>query len=322
MNGPEAVVNVLDSLLARAEDDIHELELPDADLLENSAWYSSCRPERKKLLEKTAEALLHRSPRTHGPHLRQMEITGEKSAKQAQAMANTPLFVLVENRESDGALVKSAIRVFATPAAIELCLGAGALATPKAFDIDSGGGAGELPKVLAQRLQDAVDRQCPPRVIVIADTDGEWVGDIKDHAARIRTEAHKGGVPCPPLNKRTAENYIPDGVWRAWATDNAAARPAVEALLSLSPIQRDHVHIEGSNVDPWNYTKPHAASLFADVRAGDFDLIKAASLKGRRSSAIANMFETYKSEMTVAELKSRDSAGDLEAIVCCIEDEL
>ena len=56
MNGPEAVLNLLDSLLARAEDDIHELEILDADLLENSTWYASCRPERRKLLEKSAEA--------------------------------------------------------------------------------------------------------------------------------------------------------------------------------------------------------------------------------------------------------------------------
>ena len=324
MNGPESVLNMLDTVLSRVEADIHELEILDAEFLESSNWYRSSRPDRRKMLEKSAEALLHQSPRTRGPHLRRVDVTGEESARLAQSMAHTTLFVLVENRESDGALVRAAMDVFATKAACDLCFGTGALASPPAFSFDSGGGHGELPKVLAQRLNDAADRGLRPRIVVIADSDGEWIGDVKNHATKIRNRCTEAKVPCPPLNKRTAENYIPDAVWQAWAAepDHTTARPVVDALLRLSYHQRDHVRIGSGNEDPWDSAKPPAASLFADVPDTDRELLKRASLTGRGSNAIASMFERYRSEITTAGLQARDRAGDLEAVARFIEGEL
>ena len=47
MNGGEDRYNALDQILARVEFDIHEIEIADADLLQESAWYESCRPDRR-----------------------------------------------------------------------------------------------------------------------------------------------------------------------------------------------------------------------------------------------------------------------------------
>jgi hypothetical protein len=160
--------------------------------------------------------------------------------------------------------------------------------------------------------------------VVITDCDGEWVGDVKAKAQEIRDMCSSAAVPCPPLNKRTAENYIPDAAWRAWAAEPQYTNgsPAVDALLRLSYHQRDHVNIGRANTDPWDSSKPAAASLFADVSIQDRELLKAGRLKGRGSSAIASILETHKSVLTAAEFQARDNQGDLEAVVRCIEDGL
>ena len=324
MNGSEIVLNILDALLTRAEDDIHELEIDDADLLDNSAWYDSCRITRRMMLEKIAGSMLHHSPRTRGPHLRRIYVTDEKTASYARNIAHTPLSVLVENSESDGALVKSALRVFATPAAWDLCFGSGAKQRPPAFSIESRGGHGELEKLLAKRLEEAAGLGLEPRLIVIADSDGEWPGDIKKHVTKIRGLCLEASVPCPPLNKRTAENYIPDAVWMAWAAERqyTNARPVVEALLRLSYRQRDHMKFDAPAKDPWDSSKTDVKLLFTDVSPADQELLRTANLKGSGPNGIATILATHGSALTRAEFQIRDHAGDLETMVQCIEDEL
>jgi len=216
MNGEDTVLNKLDALLMRVEDDVHELEIIDADFLEASAWYESCRSDRRNMLVKCAQTSIHRSPRTRGPHLRRVVVTDETTAANARELAHTPLHVLLENADSDGALVKFAVMVFANPATWELCYGTGSRRTPPAVVIESRGGHGELKKLLLTRIKEAADRGLEPRIVVMTDSDGEWVGDVKDYAKTIRDECAALRVPCPPLNKRTAENYIPDAVWSAW----------------------------------------------------------------------------------------------------------
>ena len=208
MNGPERVLNLLDSVLARVEGEVHEMEIADADFLESSAWYDSCRRDRRKMLEKVAEALLHRAPRSRGPHLRRIEVTDEGTAQYARSMANTPLTLLVENSESDGALVKAALKAFSSSATCELCLGFGALQAPKAFSIDSGGGYGELTKRFAQYLKEAGARGVDPRIIVMTESDGEWIGDVKNYvrACQKSPKQKTGQLFFKMLRKRNGES--------------------------------------------------------------------------------------------------------------------
>ena len=321
MNESETTLNMLDTLLNRVEDEVHELELEGSDMVEETSWYQSCRSDRRKLLEKCAEASLHRSPKTRGPHLRRIEVTDGNSARDARNIAFTPLTVLVENRLSDGALVKVALRVFASQQTWDLCFGSGAGCTPAAFELDSGGGQGEVGKLLDVRLSEANRRGLPPRLVVVVDSDGQWVGDVKKDITAIRNTCAASNVPCPPLNKRTAENYIPDAFWSRLASDldHTVARPAIEALLRLSRDQRDYVNM-GPGV-PWDVSNANSSALFSGVSDTDQTTLSKANLKGGGSSMMRK-FADPAAALTPEDFETRDPGGDLEALARCIEDEL
>ena len=138
----EPGLNKLDALLKRIEEDVHEMEILDADLLEETFWYQTSRPERRLLLVKIATAMVHRSPRLRGPHVQRCEVKDEGTAAQACEVAYTPLYILVENDNSDGRLVKFVLMAFANRETLDLCYGTGQSRTPKACEIESRGGSG------------------------------------------------------------------------------------------------------------------------------------------------------------------------------------
>jgi hypothetical protein len=322
MNGCDAILDKLDELLTRVEDEVHEVEISDADLLEDSAWFASCRQTRKEILKSVAQTTLYRPARISGPHLRTVQVADEESVKVAKHLAYTPLHVIVENFSSDGALLKYAISIFASPQVQRLCVGPGAAVTPPAIQIESPGGHGDVPKLLEKRLDEAAARGITPRVVVVTDSDSEWVGDVKSHAQELRDNCAVVGVPCPPLNKRTAENYIPDAIWKAWAAEHPRAATAIDALCRLSSPQRDHVNISKTNSPPWDSSKPPVHALFANVSADDEALLKAANLKGRGSVAIAYILEKYASASDSVNVLTRDHECELQAVVRRITDEL
>lgn len=326
MNGPEAVQYALDAILFRVEDEVHEMDIPQADQLEESLWYRSSRPVRQKLLEKIAEASLYRGLPSEGPHLRQAEVTDAASATQARSLAYSPLLVLLENDVSDAALVEAALKKFAKPATVELCFGAPSRLAPPSFEMESRGGFGELEKLISKRRDEAASQGRMPRLVVVTDSDGEWVGDVKKHAQDIRKDCKQATIPCPPLNKRKAENYIPDAVWRAWSDEpkHTSSRPAVAALLRLSPEQRDHVQLDDTNKPPWNEAEPAAVLLFQTpkVSAADRDVLTKASLKGSGSNMKILALRVYAGKFTPDDLRARDHQGDLQRLVRHIEDEL
>ena len=326
MNGPEVVQNALDGILVRVEDEVHEMDIPQADQIEQSQWYRSSRPVRQKLLEQIAEASLYRGLRNQGPHLRQAEVTDAASATQARCLAYSPLLVLLENDVSDAALVEAALKMFAKPATVELCFGAPSRLAPPSFEMESRGGHGNLPPLITKRLAQAAAQGRPSRLVVVTDSDGEWVGDVKKYAQDIRDDCKQANIPCPPLNKRTAENYIPDAVWRAWSAvpDHTSSRPAVEALLRLSPEQRDHVLIAKTNEPPWNDAVPAAALLFQTPKVSDADrdVLTKASLKGGGDKRMILALQQHAQALTPGDLAARDHQGDLMRLVRHIEDEL
>ncbi len=326
MNGREVVQNALDAFLVRVEDEVHEMDIRQADQIEQSQWYRSSRPVRQKLLEEIAEASLYRGLRHEGPHLRQAEVTDAASATQARSLAYSPLLVLLENDVSDAALVEAALKMFAKPATVELCFGAPSRLAPPSFEMESRGGFGELKKLIPKRLNEAASQGRPPRLVVVTDSDGEWVGDVKKHAQDIRDDCKQANIPCPPLNKRKAENYIPDAVWRAWSAvpEHTSSRPAVVALLRLSPEQRDHVQIDDTNKPPWNEAEPAAALLFQTpkVSNADRDVLTKASLKGSGLDMKILALRDYAHALTPDDLQTRDHQGDLLRLVRHIEDEL
>lgn len=324
MNGPESVLNELDAILLRVENDVHEMEVPPADQLEQSPWYQSSRPDRRKTLQQIATQSLYRGNRTKGPHLRHTDVQDAASAIRAKNLAHSPLRVLVENDDSDRALVAAALTKFASAATVKLCFGAPSKLAPAAFEVESRGGHGNLPTLISKRLAEAASQGCPPRLVVVTDSDGEWVGDVKPYAQKIRNQCAQAAIPCPPLHKRNAENYIPDAVWRAWSAEreHTSARPAVDALLKLSREQRDHVRIEKTDTPPWDPKVTAAASLFVTVSDPDRDLLTKASLKGKAEKRMILALQQYEQAFTAADLSARDHQGDLKQLVRHIEDEL
>ncbi len=326
MNGDEAVLDALDSILARIEGEVHDMKIREADQLEDSHWFNTSRQLRKKMLKEVAQASIYQSSRTRGPHLHRIQVSDAASVTCARNIANTPLMVLVENDFSDGALVEAAIRVLAGPKAIALCFGEASRIDPPAFQIESAGGHGELAKRLKKYLAEAVARGRQPRLVVVADSDGECQGDVKEHALQLREECGAANIPCPPLNKRTAENYIPDCIWRACAADRPEIQPAVDALLRLLPAQRDFVKISEKNEEPWSNKVPGVAALFAKVSKADYNLLKQADLKGKskgtKMTIVSLVDRRHRAELTAVAIKTRDHHNDLQAMVNQIEDEL
>ena len=149
---------------------------------------------------------------------------------------------------------------------------------------------------------------------------------MKKHAQDIRDYCAAANIPCPPLNKRKIENYIPDAVWRAWSAvpGHTSSRPAVEALLRLSPEQRDHVQIDDTNKPPWNDSVPAAALLFQTPKVSDADreVLTKASLKGSGANRKILALRDYAHALTPGDLQTRDHQGDLLRLVRHIEDTL
>lgn len=324
LNGSNQVLNQLDAVLTRAEDEVHMVEINGADILQQSKWYISCRPDRRKLLEEFATSSLYAPRQSNGVHSRRVVVDGPVSAAKAKQMANAPLQIILENDISDGALIRAAIHVFGSKTAKKLCFDSPSRIDPPALSFESGGGEGEVLKKVAQSIKRATERGRDLRTVVIADSDGEWLGDVKPHASRIRNGCEGLRVPCPPLNKRSAENYIPDVVWNVIfpnPINPQAFSPVVQALSRLTSTQRDYIKMDTSGA-VWNEANPLVTALFADVSPEDKRLLAGQNFKGKGSGMKILALENNISLVTQALLYERDQNHDLLMIVQQIENEL
>lgn len=325
MNGSEDVLDRLDRVLMRAEEGAHDLEII-AESLEQSAWFVGSRGARRESIRAFAQRSIYRG-RSHdrGPHQRKESVTDAESARQAAALANTPLEVITENDVSDGALVEFAVRLLATKETVELCFGAPSrLLDPPAFRIESRGGHGPIPDFIERRHREAIERQRPMRIIVVTDGDGEWPGDVKPHAIEIRRICAERQVPCPPLDKRTAENYIPDAYWRRMGDglSGQSVKPLMDALLSLSTEQRDHIKMDSGKKSPWDANKPEVQQLFADVSESVQAKLAKGRFKTNGDAMHIELLAKHANTYSLDDLCVRDHAGDLAVLVRCIEEQL
>lgn len=321
MSADEPTQNGLDQIVVRAEQRIHEAAIPDADLLPETEWYRSCRPTRRKFLEEVARRAAYGYAPT-GPHSKAFDVRTPDDVAVASRLANAPLLVVVENSTSDKALLEVAIRAFGSGEAQELCFGYGRSVDPPAFDVRQAGGNGEVMKIVRAEIEDAMQRGRMARVIVVTDSDGEFKGDVHKDAAAIQAECAQLNVPCHMLEKRTAENYLPDEVWEEWAGTNTQNRAIVTLLKTMSPEQRDHVRLAQKKTAPWDSNVAGAQSLFGSVSAGDKKLLEEANLKGSgRNMTILRLTGTTTAGASRDALARRDHSDDLPRLVQMIEDE-
>ena len=105
----------------RIEDGAHEWDIDDPSALETSAWLRSARPVFREFFENAVK----RSTYPMSLHFRRVVVTthpsaGEFTPRQAAPFVGKPLYVLVENRFTDGHLLHAALTILGTSSLFEL----------------------------------------------------------------------------------------------------------------------------------------------------------------------------------------------------------
>lgn len=325
LNGDEAALNCIDQLVDRLADEVHLIEVPDVDLLEDSAWYQNARASRRKVLT----TALARPPRAQAnprePLSRVESVHDGDSARLATRLAYTPLTLLVEDREADGVLLEMLIEELAWPALKGLWL-RGQRASPPASKLESAGGINAIPDRIDRAISDAAQENRAVRLFVLCDSDTRWPGEQDTPAtksvARVLLHCTKCGVPLHILKKRTAENYIPDQVFEdkrdAPGSQSRVAR--FNLFLSLTSTQRDHFPIKDGMSDE-ERRAAIASKLYS--RSDDPTLRQLADrLFDKRPRVLKQVQRNYRSSVTGPGLQRRDGAGEIEDLLRKIAKEL
>jgi len=295
---------------------MHDLVVRDAHLLDRSAWYRRCTRTGRKLLQAAAEKGLYPPPE-RGPDRKEVAIRTTEEASRAERTALVSFEILVENDRSDKLFLEEVARKLASDVLRERWFSPGVAVDPPAVVVSGPGGHGELRPAVDRRLEEARDRDRPVRVFVVADSDAERPGEPKDHASAIEDHCTCVGIPVHILRKRTAENYIPDRAWQRWADEpeHTNVRPKVDAMLRLTPPQRDHVNLASG--DPWAVDN----DLFAGVGCADRQLLTH-DFKGHGDRRAILLLRDQREALNPADYDERDRHHELEGLLARIADEL
>lgn len=300
----------LDSIIGKVADGWHVWQIEDPDAIEQTGWLDG-RPWLRELFQKAA--LVSTYPAN--PDFPQCNLlvgcaadSSALSPPQAAEYVNTPLTILMENRNTDGLFIDILLDLLALDAVNEQRKNA-----PDAIRYDSPGGGGQLPKLIADYAQRAENKNIPLRVVVFADSDGEIPGEIHNNARLIQNTCNEHRIPCCILSKRAIENYIPDEVLDAWIplNPNYEKRHLVEAVKRLTSEQRDHYPMKkGLKL---SQAKPPVQALYQG--AGDADQVELA--KGFGKNVIEKLGD-FRGVLTPAALRRRDGRGELDRLAALI----
>ena len=228
----------LDRILHRIEDGWHVWDLTDtsdADAVDAARWIRD-RGMQGQWVRELLVASIQRSAWTLAPHGRCVRVTVQPAApdelapEHACRLADEPLVILVENRNSDGPFVERVMkeldgslrRLWDRPG------------VPIRFD--SVGGRGQMQQEVANRTQTSPR----PRLVAIVDSDRKGPGDLEStEARRLRDTCERHGLSCWVLAKREAENYLPRVLLSARPDAGAAHERLVETWDRLSDDQKD-----------------------------------------------------------------------------------
>ena len=234
----------LDRILHRIEDGWHVWDLtdtPDADAIEATMWISDPGRQGSRLHELLV-ASTRRSAWTLAPHTRCLRVTAHPAApdelapEQACRLADEPVVILVENRDSDGAFVKRVV--------IELDKSLHGVwrSEGEPIRVDSVGGKGQMRQEVERRAGAVPYR---PRLAVVIDSDRKGPGDLESRdAQRLRKVCNQNGLSCWVLAKREAENYLPRVLLGARPDAGAMHETRVDAWERLSDAQKDFFNMK------------------------------------------------------------------------------
>ena len=229
----------LDRILDRIEDGWHVWDLtdaPSAHVMEATTWFSDPGRQGNRLRDLLV-ASTRRSAWTLAPHGRRVRITARPTApdeltpEHACRLADEPLTILVENRESDGAFVARVV------AELDRSLHDLWQRDGEPIRFDSVGGKGQMPREVERRATAVPHR---PRLVAVIDSDRKHPGDSESRdARRLRATCEEQGLPCWVLAKREAENYLPRVLLAARPNAGVEHLRKVEAWERLSEEQKD-----------------------------------------------------------------------------------
>ena len=260
----------LDRILVRIEDGWHVWDLtdaPDADAIEATKWISDPGRQGNRLRELLV-ASTRRGAWTLAPHTRRLRVTAHPAApdelapEQACRLADEPLVILVEDRDSDGAFVSRVVTE------LDKSLHGLWRRGGEPIRFDSVGGAGQMPQEVENRTSAVPYR---PRLVAVIDSDRKGPGDSESaDARRLRETCDRHGLPCWVLAKREAENYLPRVLLGARPNTGSDHERLVEVWDRLSDDQKDFFDMKDG--------LPEAPSaieedLFADLPEADREIL-------------------------------------------------
>ncbi len=234
----------LDRILYKIEDGWHVWDTTgqaDPNTFQNATWIRS-RGGQGDWVRQMLVASIQRGAWTLEPHGRRVRVTARPSTadeftpENAFRFADEPLWILVENRKSDGAFVQRIV------AELDRALNGVWNKPGDPIRIDSAGGTGQMPDEVDRRMQ---GKPHPPRLIAIIDSDRKGPGDTESDAARkLRRKCQTLGVSCWVLAKREAENYLPRILLDERKDAGADHARLVEAWAKLTEDQKDFFDME------------------------------------------------------------------------------
>jgi hypothetical protein len=325
LNGDDSVLSLIDRLVDRFAEEVHLVEIPDADLLQDSIWYQKARATRRKLLTSAIGKPLRAGHDGLGPHAKAVEVLDAESARLAERLAHSPLVILVEDREADGVLLDIIVNELGWPELQKLWRN-GKTVTPRAAAIETAGGIGAIPQRVERAVSDAAEEMRPQRLFVLCDSDARWPGDQNESLARrisaVRKVCAKFNVPYHVLRKRCAENYIPDQVFEAIREDlrNSSDVDRFNALLRRSKEQRDHFPVK-DGLSPEERVEAIQAGLYHISEEKDLKLLED-RLFQRRPRALLRLNSERRESFTAVGLRERDGEGELDLLLRKIAREL
>ena len=227
----------LDRILYKIDDGWHVWDTAgqaDSNAFQAATWIRD-RGAQGDWVRQLHVASIQRGAWTVIPHRRRVRVTAQPIAadeltpEDATRLAEAPLWILVENRYSDGAFVKRVVKE------LDQSLHRLWHQPGDPIQLDSVGGAGEMPTEVERRTQ-----RKPYRLVAIIDSDRKGPDDTDSTTAQaLRHKCEKLSVPCWVLAKREAENYLPRILLNARQDAGADHTRLVEAWDRLNDDQKN-----------------------------------------------------------------------------------
>ena len=229
----------LNRILHKIEDGWHVWDTtnqPEPSEIEATTWIRDRGAQGKWVRELLIKSI-ERSAWTLAPHGRRVRVmkrpegANELGPEDATRIAEEPLTILVENRNSDGAFLERVV------ADLDRSLHQLWRRRGAPIRLDSLGGSGQMPSEVERRMQGIPYR---PRLVAVVDSDRKGPDDVESSASHsLKRKCDSLGVPCWIFAKREAENYLPRVLLAERKETGTHHARLVEAWDELSDDQKD-----------------------------------------------------------------------------------